>query len=132
MQRAKMHDDAETLRLKLHPIPSVACDHASDAFPTLGDDQNKSAHYLITETKSTYSIKLQKCATLDDSSLGDDVLSDYISTAASITNSYDYEDNFYDDYTLNSDENTVTSWYNNNSDNSTNVTRTDLLLNVIK
>ena len=108
MQYAKIYNDVETIHLKLHPIPSIAYDYASDTVPNLGDDQCKTMYQLITETKSS-SIKMHKCATSDDSPLGDDMLSDSTSSTPSMTNSYDYEANFYDDDTLDSDENTMTS-----------------------
>ena len=132
MQHTKTHDEAETLHLKLHPIPSVAYYYALDAVPNLGDNQCKTMHQLITETKSSSSIKIQKCATVDYSSLKNDMLSDCTSAVASMTNSYDYGGNFYDDDSLDFDENALTSWSTENLENYTNDTQTDLLLNVIK
>ena len=120
VQHAKTHDDVDTLHLKLHPIPSVSCDHASDAVPTLGDDDHETVQQLITETKSSSSIKMHKCATTDDSSLGDDIPSDCTSTTASVTNSCEHEDDFHEGDTLDSDENAVTSWSTENAGNSTN------------
>ena len=75
---------------------------------------------------------MHKCATIDDSSSGDNVLPDSTSTTSHMTKSYDYEDHFYDDDTMDSEENTVTSWHPNNSENCINEAHTCLLLHAIK